>query len=159
MISRNGPSPKEIPLLVELRAVYAETDKLLTGWSCPNTAECCQFGLSGKEPFVTSIELVEMELGLLAIGKRPGPKPKYPKEQERVKTRVCPMLTKDLKCSIYNNRPLGCRTFFCHRVVKGEKTTHQRWLEVVRKVQDIARRHRKHGEVGHPIGAVVGIPE
>ena len=149
-------SEREDALLVELRKVYDEADSLLAGWTCPMTAECCQFGASGKEPFVTSIELAEMKRGILKTGRRPEGPEKRTKEGERDKTRVCPMLSKDLKCTIYESRPLGCRTFFCHRALKGDKVPHQRWREMVRTIEDIARRHKKQGEVGRPLGRILG---
>ena len=43
--------------LAELSALFAETDALFAGSSCPGSTECCRFGVTGREPYVTSVEL------------------------------------------------------------------------------------------------------
>lgn len=150
--------PPESELLAQLHGIYAEADALLAGWTCPMTAECCHFGKTGKEPFVTSIELAEIDRGIAALGKRGGKPERRAKENEREQSRVCPMLTADMKCSVYDSRPLGCRTFFCNLASKSTKVPHEKWRDIVRRVEDIARVHKKEGHIGRPLGRVLGAP-
>lgn len=154
-----GPSPRVQNLLDQLQAIYAEADQHHSTWSCPKTAECCHFGITGKEPFVTTIELAEIERALRAQGREPAPPDRRAKENEKKDPkRVCPMLTEGLRCSIYASRPLGCRTFFCHRADRGEKVPHQAWRDIVRRIEDLARLHRKDGQIGRPLGRILGRP-
>ena len=86
--------------------VLHEADARLDGWSCEDSAECCDFGRTGREPYVTAAEvaLIEAEVA------RQGRKLPTPRADGR-----CPFLTGENRCSIYEARPLGCRTYFCER--------------------------------------------
>ena len=33
-----------------------EVDALYADWSCPSSTECCRFGVTGRQPYLTSIE-------------------------------------------------------------------------------------------------------
>lgn len=85
--------------------VLQEGDQLKAGWSCPGTAECCHFGVTGRQPHPTEAEWQVIADELERQG-RPVPAPR--------EDRVCPFLSEG-RCSIYAARPLGCRTFYCHR--------------------------------------------
>ena len=52
----------ESAALAALRALYAEADALYAGWSCPTSRECCHFGITGREPYVTAIELLAIDV-------------------------------------------------------------------------------------------------
>jgi uncharacterized protein len=92
------------PDLERLRAIYDEARSLLDGWSCEGSADCCRFGLTGREPYLWPIEWQ-----FLAMARRGT--------RKRSLTVVgdCPLLGPDGKCSVYEARPFGCRTFFCER--------------------------------------------
>ncbi len=91
-----------------LLEVYRDADRALDGHGCPATAECCHFARTGREPSVTAAEWREIVRAVRARGgKLPGP----PADADR----TCPLLGADDRCTIYESRPLGCRTFFCHR--------------------------------------------
>ncbi len=95
----DGRAPQALVLL-------DEASRLLAGWTCPASTECCRFSLTGREPSLTEAEwdLVETEV------RRQGRKlPQTPDDG------TCPFLTSAGRCSVYAVRPLGCRTYFCER--------------------------------------------
>lgn len=87
-------------------AVLDDADGVRAGWSCERSAECCHFAVTGREPYLTEPEWEILEAELLRQGRRVPAMPE---------SRVCPFLGEDLRCTVYAARPLGCRTFFCHR--------------------------------------------
>ncbi|HUS65470.1 MAG TPA: YkgJ family cysteine cluster protein [Kofleriaceae bacterium] len=87
-------------------AVLADADRLRAGWSCDSSADCCQFDVTGREPYLTEAEWRVVEAELARQGRRIPAMPD---------SRVCPFLDGDHRCTIYAARPLGCRTFYCHR--------------------------------------------
>jgi Fe-S-cluster containining protein len=107
--------------LEELRAVYAEVDALLVGWTCDASTDCCRFGVTGREPYPTAVELAELERAVRARGGLPkrrslptvggGAAGKKSGGDER----RCALLSDGGKCLVYASRPFGCRTFFCER--------------------------------------------
>lgn len=91
-----------------LLRVYQQADRILEPWTCEKSADCCHFTRTGREPSVTIGEWNEIVRAVRASGRKlPGP----PSDGER----TCPFLV-DGRCSIYESRPLGCRTYFCHRI-------------------------------------------
>lgn len=108
---------KRAGALEKLRGVYAEVDALLAGWTCDASTECCRFGITGREPYPTSVEIAELERAVRARGGLPkrrslpvvGTGPRGEGE------RRCALLSDEGKCLVYASRPFGCRTFFCER--------------------------------------------
>ncbi|MFN0063460.1 MAG: YkgJ family cysteine cluster protein [Myxococcaceae bacterium] len=89
------------------QAVLREADALYAPYSCPATAECCQLTARGKEPWLYAPEW-ELLMDALEAHERPLP-PERPDG-------ACPFLdAAGHRCTVYAARPLGCRTFFCHR--------------------------------------------
>jgi Fe-S-cluster containining protein len=85
------------------RAVFAKADALWSKYSCPASAECCQLGKTERQPW-----LWPSEWKLLTEGRELPP----PRADGG-----CPFLDADgRRCTVYADRPLGCRTYFCHRV-------------------------------------------
>ena len=120
------------PLLL---AIYARVDALLAPFSCDASAECCHFGLTGREPYVTPIELAEIELALTRRGSALARLPTVPRRLPVVAdARRCPLLDENGRCSVYASRPLGCRTFFCDRV-QGPRTPSARRDQLQRPVR------------------------
>src|SRR3954447_17193827 len=102
-------------LLSALESALESADQVFSGWSCPASTECCRFGVTGREPYVTSIELAAIHR---AIGARGGPRswkrasalgePRPPGALPLVQDeRRCPLLNVEGRCSIYASRPLG----------------------------------------------------
>jgi Fe-S-cluster containining protein len=107
----NGPvSPAAHGRLGELRALYARLDAALEGWGCERSTDCCRFGVTGREPYPTAVELAELERAVRARGGLPRRRA-LPVAGER----RCALLDDDGRCLVYGARPFGCRTFFCDR--------------------------------------------
>ena len=102
--------------LDSLRAVYAEVDALLAGWTCDSSNECCRFGVTGREPYPSAVEVAELERAVRARGALPKRRRALPTVSARGEDeRRCALLGDEGKCLVYASRPFGCRTFFCDR--------------------------------------------
>lgn len=138
-------------LIQELYAVYQDADVLFAGWSCPASTECCRFGLTGLEPYVTSIEYTAVIRAVKKAGGLPLAARKAlplldrgPRDQGS-----CRLLDADGRCTIYEARPFGCRTFFCSKAFEGKKVPHKQVLALVRRIQLIAAKHTPGGDESH----------
>lgn len=139
-------------LLAELAALYREVDALYAGWSCPSTTECCRFGMIGRQPYVTSIELAALQRGLARRGAPLAPKKRaLPITADGESERICPMLDRSGLCTVYADRPFGCRTFYCDRATRGPRATREELRDAVRKLQDLAARHALGGDQPRPL--------
>ena len=102
----------------DLRAIYTRIDALLEGYSCDASTACCRFGVTGREPYVTSLELDVLVRAVRARGHaRPPTRKRLPLATEAAERR-CPLLGEDDRCVAYEARPFGCRTFFCERALR-----------------------------------------
>ena len=116
------PRWRHSPERAELLALYAEADALVLGWTCACSAEakagelpqvrCCQFGVTGREPYPTAVELAEVRHAMRTAGIDLSP-PRLARRLPMAELRPCPLLSENGRCRIYASRPLGCRTFFC----------------------------------------------
>jgi Fe-S-cluster containining protein len=108
---------KRTSALEKLRSVYAEVDALLAGWTCEASTECCRFGITGREPYPTSVEIAELERAVRARGGLPKRRslPLVGTGARGDDERRCTLLSDEGKCLVYASRPFGCRTFFCDR--------------------------------------------
>ena len=143
-----APSARDVrdPLLLEeLRALYADADRLYAGWSCESSTDCCHFGRTGREPYVTTIELALIRDALRRAGRG------RPKRSLPMADRPCELLTSEGRCSIYSARPLGCRTFYCDRATEGESVKHRRVNEMVTRLRELASRYEPRGDLGRPL--------
>jgi Fe-S-cluster containining protein len=155
-------------LLAELDAVYADAELTFSGWSCPASTECCRFGVTGREPYVTSIELLAVKRAVAARGgprsfRKAGPLPaeaRAPRGKLPLADgeRRCLMLDEAGRCAIYSARPIGCRTFFCDRASEGGRVRHKEINALVRRIQEIAARHRPGGDQGRPLTRALDDP-
>lgn len=166
---RASPTNDLDGLLAELAAVYREVDALHAGATCPASTECCRFGITGREPYVTSIELSMVRRAIAARGgmrswKRAPTAARDPEgaSSARVRLRVvgeertCPLLDASGRCAVYDSRPLGCRTFFCDRADLPNKVKQREINAVVRRIQDIAAKHEPGGDKGRPLTRSLG---
>ena len=150
----------EDSLLNELRALYARADTLFAGAHCEVSTECCRFGITGREPQVTSVELA---LVARAVAARGGPLPEkrraLPLAPAKARDeRTCPMLDTRGRCSIYEARPLGCRTFFCARADVPAPPSRRELKNLVRALQELASRHRPDGDKARAFTAALRPP-
>ena len=170
MKARRGVEPDAFATIEpELRALLGEVDALYAHHSCPGSAECCKFGITGREPYVTSIEAELVARGIARAGKTvaslrarsaSGRRRALPiaREGKDAPTNVdagtrqregwCLLLTDDGRCSVYADRPLGCRTFYCDRAIEGRKVKQKEVNELVRRVKDLALRYDPPGARG-----------
>jgi uncharacterized protein len=145
----------------DLAALYAEIDARLADHACPSTTECCRFGITGREPYVTGVELAYLQK---AIGKAGGKTPlERNKGAKRLPVaglrdeRTCPLLAADARCAAYAARPLGCRTFFCERATADQPLSQQETNAFVRRVKEIAAAERPGGDQGRPLTRALGL--
>lgn len=171
-----GSGPDERELLAELARIYADVDASFAGASCDNSTDCCQFSMTRREPYVTSIELLALERAVAARG---GPRSFQParatssfipagraarKSAPSSARRhlpvaredgICPLLDVRGRCAVYASRPLGCRTFFCDRA-RGRDVPHAAVLDAVDRVRALARRHERDGDLGRALQRALG---
>ncbi len=99
-------SEKVTAAVAEVRAVYAELAQRPIQRQCTRATTCCQFKLNGLTPYLTKGEALVAARGVRAAGRKVLP--------ERADG-ACPLLHPQTgRCMIYNDRPFGCRTHFCH---------------------------------------------
>jgi len=122
------------PLRAELLALYAEADALTDGCACTCTKgsdaerrfpRCCHFGVTGREPYPTAVEIAELRQAMRSGGLGPrgaSTRTRLPIALDAARpagfpgpseARPCPLLSPDGRCRVYRSRPFGCRTFFC----------------------------------------------
>lgn len=132
--------------LEELERLYAQVDSHYAGARCPSTSECCRFGITGREPQVTSVEVALLRRALAqrggALSKRRRALPMTPDARTE---RICPLLDQHGRCSVYAARPLGCRTFYCARA-ELDAPPRAELREFVRRLQAIALCHQRDGD-------------
>lgn len=120
--------------MAELRALLARADEMMAPFSCAGQTECCRFGLTGREPYLTRLEEEALRRALAA---RPAPKRKLVVLGEE----RCTFLDETGRCTVYASRPLGCRTFFCD-ARQGPRSFPR--AEVNRLALELAELSRRH---------------
>lgn len=102
------PPRPERHVLHDTRAVLLEADRAYAPYSCPASAECCQLAVTKRQPWLWRNEWRVLEVRLKQDGRTLPP------------ARAdggCPLLDDAGKrCTVYEDRPFGCRTFFCGRI-------------------------------------------
>ena len=142
----------ETALLAELQALYQQADALYAGYRCEGTTECCRFAITGREPYVTAVELRALERAVAARGGHlKSAKRALPLAPRDGDERTCPLLDAGARCVVYQARPFGCRTFWCHRADTDSPVSHKQMSALVAKLKDLAARHQPGGERGRPI--------
>jgi uncharacterized protein len=120
-----------------LRALYAEVEAALTGWTCESSTDCCHFGRTGREPYLWPNEWALLERALRGRPLPRSARASLPIADER----RCPLLSAEGRCLAYDARPFGCRTFFCDRAVgPTRKPPRADLADIGRRVADLARR-------------------
>lgn len=99
---------RRLQAIRETRALLARADQAWNRFSCPATAECCQLAMTSRPPWLWPSEWALLR-DHLTRKQRPFPAPRA--------DGGCPLLDEaGQRCTVYEARPFGCRTFFCHRV-------------------------------------------
>ena len=149
------PDRDSAALLDELRALYVEVDAKFAGAACPGSTECCRFGITGRRPYLTSIEeaLVRRALAEGGFGRGQAPRRRALPLVANRDERPCPLLDANGRCRVYAARPFGCRTFYCERAT-GELPKRGELRPLLRRLQTLAVRHGTGGELGRPIDRI-----
>ncbi len=87
-----------------LPVVYEALGALFQDATCLRSTRCCRFRQTGRVPYVWPMEARRV---LKGVGRRGGRLPRQGGPGD------CPLLLEDGACSVYEDRPFGCRTFFC----------------------------------------------
>jgi len=149
---RNDRTAEERALHADLEALYRDVDARYAAWSCPSSTDCCRFAVTGREPYITSIEESLLRRAIAARGGvRAVVAKTRPSLPMAIAERRCPLLDEGGRCTVYAARPLGCRTFYCDRATEGDRVRQDDINELVRRVQAIAARHRSGGDRGRPL--------
>src|SRR5262249_6942488 len=86
-----------------LETLYRRADAAWSGFRCPASAECCQLSKRGREPWLWGVEWDTLRRAAPALPPvRPDGGCRFLDAEGR-------------RCTVYASRPLGCRTYFCHR--------------------------------------------
>ncbi len=89
----------------EVRAVYEALAARPVERACTLSGGCCRFRETGRTPYLTLGEALVAARGVRASGRKVLP----PAEGG-----ACPLLhPRTGRCTIYADRPFGCRTHFC----------------------------------------------
>jgi Fe-S-cluster containining protein len=131
--------------LVELREIYTTVDAAFADWTCESSTDCCRFGVTGREPYPTAVELEELERAVRARGGVPKQR-SLPVAGER----RCPLLSDEGKCIVYASRPFGCRTFFCERA-QGSPVAKRDVSELARRIATLSERFRPEDPGPRPL--------
>ena len=125
----------------ELLRLYAEVDALLAPFSCDDSTECCQFGVTGREPYPTAVELAEVKSAMAGQGIGAAP-PSATKRRLPIAdpAKRCPLLSSEGRCRVYASRPFGCRTFFCDRAQGPGKLPRGEIQRLSRAIADLSAR-------------------
>jgi hypothetical protein len=124
-----------------LEALYRQADDAWSGFRCPGTAECCQLAARGREPWLWSVEWEALRRAVPAL---PPPRADG----------GCPFLdAAGTRCTAYAARPLGCRTYFCHRATGPAREPAEEMDRLQRRLETIARSVRPDEDGPRPITA------
>src|SRR5690242_8426893 len=93
-----GSTAEPEALLAELRALYTKIDRKLDGFRCDASTDCCRFGVTGREPYPTAIELAELDRAVRARGGLPKRRTLPVAEERR-----CTLLGDDGRCLVYGS--------------------------------------------------------
>lgn len=119
----------EARALRELRAIYRQADAAYSPFSCPASGECCQLAKTRRQPW-----LWYPEWKLLA-DRRPLPPPR--------EDGGCPYLdAAGKRCTVYADRPFGCRTFFCERIRGPARQPAETVDALLRRLEAVSQRVR-----------------
>jgi len=93
--------------LKALEQVFREADGAVAGMRCPASGDCCQLAVTGRQPNLLPVERLRLRLAVEKAGRT------WPTARA---DGACAFVdSSGRRCSVYPDRPFGCRTFFCSR--------------------------------------------
>jgi Fe-S-cluster containining protein len=140
--------------LDELHSLFARVDALYADWSCADSGDCCRFGSAGHQPYVTAIELFAIRHALAELAPATERRA-LPVLREANDVRSCPLLDRGGGCSVYADRPFGCRTYYCGRAKPGAHPNADELAELLAALQDLAARHKLGGDHVRPLANAI----
>ncbi len=133
--------------LADLSALYARIDAAHQGFSCPNRAACCQLAQTGRQPYLWHVEWRLLERRIAERGGRTPP----PREDGG-----CRFLDESgRRCTVYEDRPFGCRTFGCELATGMTRVLRERVREQTRELTDLAERYDPEDGGPTPLGLLL----
>ena len=135
--------PTRASALRLLGGIYGRADRAYAAFSCSASGECCQLARTRRPPWLWAPEWMAIAERLRSDGRALPP---------RRSDGACPFLTEGARCSIYSDRPFGCRTFFCGRA---RGPAHHPTAEVVRlsrKIEELSRAVAPDLDAPRPLG-------
>ncbi len=115
--------------LADLVAFYGRVDEAQSGFSCPGRARCSRFAETGREPYLWRIEWL---LVARRVAERGG---RLPAERPDA---GCRFLDAAGRCTVYEERPFGCRTYGCELAQNGGRGQRERLRSLNRELGDLA---------------------
>ena len=138
-------------LLGDLLRVYADLDARLAGFGCDESTDCCHFERTGREPWVTDLEWAVVANAVARLGGRDAVVAKNRRALPMVGEGRCPLLDAAGRCSVYDARPLGCRTFYCERVQGPGRVPRDAVRDALRELQTLSERFTPASPTGRPL--------
>ena len=114
--------------VTETRGLLKKADATWSRHGCPASGECCQLAVTKRAPWLWPSEW-KVLLERLKRDKREVPSLRD--------DGACPFLDASGKrCSVYEDRPFGCRTFFCHRITGPSKQPATETNHLLERIRD-----------------------
>jgi uncharacterized protein len=149
-VSREG-------LLAELALLYREIATSTALISCDDSADCCDFGETGREPYLTPLEwyLLMQDASFQRVAVPHRTREAKASDRSRARKRLpmvveksarvtpCPLLSAEGRCQAYEARPYGCRTYYCRRA--SERIDRKALVQFTQKLAELNERAVKAG--------------
>ena len=127
MKRRPPPSPAEV--IATVKVIYRDLAARPIERNCVRRTECCHFRFTGRTPFLTKGEALTAAAALRKTGRK-----KLPPSPDG----ACPMLDATTgNCTIYEDRPFGCRTEFCQAA--GGPYARREVADLIHRLEDLDR--------------------
>jgi hypothetical protein len=124
-----GEAVAEARALQELRVIYQRADAAYAPYSCLASGECCQLAVTRRQPW-----LWHPEWSLL-VSRHGLPPPRA--------DGGCPYLdAAGKRCTVYADRPFGCRTYFCERIRGPARQPVEAVDTLLRRLEAVSQRVR-----------------
>ncbi len=134
--------------VADLTAFYARLDRAHAGFSCPARAACCQLSRTGREPYLWAIEWLLLSR---RIGERGGRIP------EARRDGGCRFLdSAGRRCTVYDVRPFGCRTFGCELAIGQTRALRETVRGFTRELTALAEAFEPADEGPRPLSRFFG---
>jgi uncharacterized protein len=134
MVDGENPSPPHLiaRALRETQVVLRQADDAYRPFACPATAECCQLAARQREPWLWPTEWRLVEAAARALHGALPP--------DRADGGCAFLDASGKRCTVYEARPFGCRTFFCHRRTGPSREPTEAVIALSKRLEEVAQR-------------------